>query len=106
MKVRYRETGGFAGLSRAVEIDTAALPEAEARGLAALVERAALTESRRAGPPEARDLIGYEIVIESEESRTVIRFDDATVPEPAEELLAYLQRRARPIPPKRPSPRD
>lgn len=57
-----------------------------------------MAEERR-GPADARDLRGYEIVIQLEASRTVVRFDDATVPITADELLAYLQGQARPIPP-------
>ncbi len=99
MKIRYREAGGFVGLSRGVDIDTASLPEDEARRVVSLVERAALVAEEGRGPDDARDLRGYEIVIQLEASRTVVRFDDATVPITADELLAYLQRQARPIPP-------
>lgn len=98
MKIRYREAGGVTGLSRGCDIDTAAIPEDEARRVVALVEGAALKGTRAEGPPGARDLVGYEIAIEGEEGRTVVRFDDASVPVTAEELLAYLQGRARPIP--------
>lgn len=98
MKIRYREAGGITGLSRGCDIDTTSLPEDEAHRVVELVDRAALKETRREGPDGARDLIGYEIVIEYEKSKTVVRFDDATVPVSAEELLAYLQGRARPIP--------
>jgi hypothetical protein len=98
MKIRYREAGGFAGLSRGAEVDTASLPDAEARRVTRLVQQAALGDTRRESAAGARDLMGYEIVIERESGRTVARFDDATVPEAADELLEYLQGRARPIP--------
>jgi len=98
MRIRYREAGGFAGLARGVEIDTAALPPAEARRIEGLVARAGLTSGERRGPEGARDLVGYEIAIETEAGRTVVSFDDATVPAEAEALLEYLQQRARPLP--------
>jgi hypothetical protein len=98
MKIRYREAGGFAGISRGVDIDTATLPEDEARRIVALVEDAALVSLEREGPPEARDLQGYEIVVEHGGSRTVVRFDDATIPEAVDALLVWLQDRARPLP--------
>ena len=98
MKIRYREAGGFAGISRGVDVDTAKLPEDEAHHVVALVEDAALQSVEREGPPEARDLQGYEIVVEREESRTVVRFDDATIPGAVGALLAWLQDRARPLP--------
>ena len=97
VKIRYREAGGITGLSRGCDIDTAALPPEEARRLEGLVGGAGLKETRAQGPEGARDLLGYEIVVEDEESRTVLRFDDATVPPGADELLAYLQTRARPV---------
>jgi len=37
-------------------------------------------------------------VVETEAGRTVVSFDDATVPAEAEALLEYLQQRARPLP--------
>jgi hypothetical protein len=100
MKIRYREAGGFAGISRGVDIDTATLPADEAHRIVALVEEAALQGLQREGPPEARDLQGYEIVVEREDGRTVLRFDDATIPEAVDALLAWLQDRARPLPPE------
>jgi hypothetical protein len=98
MKVSYREAGGVAGLSRGVEVDLESLPPAEARRLRKLVERAGLQRGSTRGPSGARDLVGYEIVIEDDDGRRVFRFDDATVPESATELLADLQGRAKPIP--------
>jgi hypothetical protein len=98
VKIRYREAGGVTGLSRGCDIDTRSLPEDEALEVVGLVERAALKETRSEGPDGARDLTGYEIVIEDEQSQVVVRFDDATVPASADRLLAYLQGRARPIP--------
>ena len=42
--------------------------------------------------------MGYEIIIEEDGVRSVVRFDDASVPESATELLEALQSRARPTP--------
>jgi hypothetical protein len=98
MKIRYREAGGFAGISRGCEVDTSTLPEDEAQHVIALVDGARLKSGQHEGPPAARDLRGYEIAVESEEERIVIRFDDATIPKSVETLLAWLQDRARPIP--------
>jgi hypothetical protein len=98
MKISYRETGGVAGLSRGVDIDLESLPPAEARKLQKLVERAGLKGSTTRGPSGARDLVGYEIVIEKDGACSVVRFDDASVPKSATKLLEALQSRARPIP--------
>ena len=98
MKIKYREAGGFVGLMRGAEIDTASLSEDEAQRVIALVEQAGLVADEAQAPEGARDLKGYEIVIELEARRTVFCFDDATVPASANELLAYLQGLARPVP--------
>lgn len=98
MKIRYREAGGFTGLSRGVDIDTKSLPEDEAERVLSLVERASLVGQEEPAPGDARDLRSCELIIEVEASVTVVRFDDATAPPAADELLAYLQGRARPIP--------
>lgn len=100
MKIRYREAGGFTGLSRGVDIDTASLPEDEARRVLSLVERADLVSREGPAPGDARDLRGYELVIEVETRLTVVRFDDATAPPTAAELLAWLQGQAGPMPPR------
>jgi hypothetical protein len=97
MKITYRESGGFTGLSRGVEIDTSTLPAAEARSVEALVARAGLKDQARSGPAGARDLAGYQITIESDAGQVVVSFDDATVPAEADDLLAYLQERAAPL---------
>ena len=100
MKIRYREAGGFAGISRGVDIDTETLPADEAQRVVRLVEEAALQDVQGEGPPEARDLRIYEILVEREDGRTLLRFDDATIPAAVESLLVYLQDRARPRPPE------
>jgi hypothetical protein len=100
MKIRYRESGGFAGISRGVDIDTETLPADEAHRVLALIEEAAPQDLQREGPPGARDLQRYEIIVERDDGRTVLRFDDATIPETVDALLAWLQDRARPLPPE------
>jgi hypothetical protein len=100
MKISYRESGGFTGLSRGVEIDTATLPAADARRVEALVARAGLKGQARTGPAEARDVAGYQITIESEAGRVAVSFDDMSVPAEADDLLAFLQERAGPVPPQ------
>jgi hypothetical protein len=105
MKISYREAGGFAGLNRGADLDLESLPPAEAGQLRKLVERARLGGVATRGPSAARDLVGYEIAVESDDGRTVVaRFDDASVPESATALLEALQKRARPIPLRKPSP--
>lgn len=99
MKVTFQQSGGFAGLLRGCELDTAELPAAEAAKLRAMVEASGLRAGRIAPPPGARDLVGYEIRIETGDGALTAAFDEATVPAGAEPLLAYLRERSGPRPP-------
>jgi Emfourin len=99
MKVAFLQSGGFAGLLRGCELDTAELPAAEAVKLRAMVEASGLRAGKSAPPPGARDLIGYEIRIETDDGELTAAFDDASVPAEAEPLLAYLRKRSTPRPP-------
>ena len=99
MKVTFRQSGGFAGLVRGCDLDTDDLPAAEAAQLEGLVERSRLRAGKAAPHPTARDLIAYEIKVETADGEVAAAFDDASVPAGAEELVRYLQKQAGPQPP-------
>jgi hypothetical protein len=98
MKVRFRQTGGFAGLSFGADLDTAIMPAAEAAELTTLVEKSRVRTLAAKGPEGARDLAGYEIEIEEAGSTIRVSFDDMSVPREIEPLLDFLRERARPRP--------
>ena len=98
MKVTFRQSGGFAGLSRGCELDTAELPAAEAAKLEAMVAASGLDRRPPATPPGARDLTNYEIRVETPAGATVAAFDDLNAPPEAADLLAYLRRSSGPRP--------
>jgi hypothetical protein len=60
MRITVRRTGGFAGITRTFEVDTATLPAARA----AEIER--LVRQHRKGEPAA-DGFGYEVTVDGEE---------------------------------------
>jgi hypothetical protein len=98
MKVRYRQTGGFAGLSLGSDLDTDKLPTGEAEELVRLVKQAALDKVGDQKSSRGRDLTNYEIIVD-DSGRTIKRsFDDMTIPSNVQPLLDFLNRRAGAVP--------
>ena len=97
MKVRFRQTGGFGGLVLGCDLDTSALPPAEAQELARLIKQANLEKIRTRRSEKARDLQNYEIAVENEVN-VKASFDDMSVDANVEPLLDFLRDRARAMP--------
>jgi hypothetical protein len=100
MRIRYRESGGYAGLLRGAEVEAEDLPPDAAAALDALVERGG--EPRPEPARAARDQMAYEISVATEGGPVNLRFDDADLPEEALPLLDYLRERAGPRSPEPP----
>lgn len=99
MKIRFRQSGGFAGLVRGTELDTAALAGPEAAELERLVAAARLASTKHTAARGA-DRQQYEIVVEREGGPKVeARFDDGALSDELAALVAFLRARARPIRP-------
>jgi len=96
MKLTFRQSGGFAGLSLGCEIDDADLPRAEAARLRRLVRQCRLEDA--AAPAGARDVTTYEITLETPGGVRRATFHDLAVPDRVQPLLDFLQRRAGPRP--------
>jgi hypothetical protein len=94
MKVRYRQTGGFAGMVLGCELDTEKLSPREAEELARLVQQAALDKVGVKKSPRGRDLTNYEIIVEDGGRSTKASFDDMTIPAGVQPLLDFLRSRA------------
>ena len=97
MKVRFRQTGGFGGLVLGCDLETSALPPAEAQELTRLIEKANLEKIQTRRSEKGRDLQIYEIVVENEITAKV-SFDDMSVPANISALLDFLRQRARAVP--------
>jgi hypothetical protein len=96
--VRFRQTGGFAGLSRGCELDTAELPRADAAELERLL---AATDLAAVAPARARgaDRQQYEVVVERRGAPPVeARFDDGALTDELAALVTFLRKRAKPVP--------
>ena len=95
MNLRFRQTGGFAGLERGCEMAVAALtPE-----LRKLLDHAlALPEAKPASDAVVADAMQYSIAVEAPGSARELHFDDVTLPPVLVPLLAHLTAASRPMP--------
>ncbi len=96
MRIRFVQSGGFAGTIRHCTLDTATMSPDEARVLEDLVQKAALTRSSEARSSSARDLEEYEVSIEGVSGQATIVRDQSTLPPEAKALVAYLKKCAKP----------
>lgn len=95
-RVRFRQSGGFAGLVRGCEVAAEDLPPAERRALERYV---AARSSPAPGDARARDLVTYELEIETDAGVVRLAFDESGAPAELEGLMAHLQSLARPMQP-------
>ena len=98
MKVRFLQSGGFAGLIRGCEVSTADLPNREQKELERLCAAAGL---ERIGPSRAKgaDRQQYEITVEQDDGSLVeVRLDDSALTDEVAPLIAYLRVRSKPVP--------
>lgn len=98
MKIHFRQTGGFAGLTLGCDLDTSAMPVGEAKALERLVRDSLITESIAHKNEEGRDLTNYEITIERDQGTLTATFDDMSLPKNLEALVDFLRTRVRPMP--------
>jgi Emfourin len=96
IRIRFRRTGGLAGLTMGTDTDTDQLP-ADYRGLV----RGLLTESPPRTPSDAPakpDRFTYDLHIDDGDRARSVRWQETTVPENMRALIAELTRRSRPVP--------
>ncbi len=98
--VTYHQSGGFAGLFRGCELDSASLPAEEAAQLETLVKQSNLSSQRGGRSTQARDTFSHQITVKSEDGLYEITFDDLNAPESVYPLLEFLQARMKPRTPK------
>lgn len=101
LSVSFTQSGGFAGLVRGCTLDAATLDPAARAELGRLVD-ACGSDSFAAGAAESRDRKRYAIEIRRGDERITIECDDATFPDRARPLAAFLAGRAGPITPRSP----
>jgi Emfourin len=101
MRIQFQMEGGiahFPGLSQPTAIESSELPDAEADQLKQLVETVRFFElpTRASTPPQgAADYRQYTITIEEGERRHTVRLADPVEDSQLQQLLGYLQAKAR-----------
>jgi hypothetical protein len=92
-KVCFRQSGGFAGLVRSCIVAPDELAPRERRALDRLADEPSDATS---SIPGARDVVMYELEVETESGMKRIEFDELSVPDDLASLVDSLARRARP----------
>ena len=87
MKISLRQSGGFGGLTRSAELDTATLKGAEAKKVEEWAHAVLAAPGGRS--PKARDVKVYTFTIDDEQRV----FDDTTLTKEAGDLADYLMKR-------------
>ena len=97
MRVKFRQSGGYAGLSLGCELDSEELSAVEREALAALLTQ----EDQRAPaepPSKARDALTYELHVEGAGPGRTFLLDQPNIPDAIEPLVARCTREAGPRP--------
>ena len=96
MKVSFVQSGGFLGLLKGCELDTAVLAPDMAQELYRIAKTSGISASCEFLSDSGRDLQQYEITIEDGNSKISVVFDDETIPESAKSLVGYLKKHSQP----------
>lgn len=97
LRIRYVQSGGFAGLIRECTLDAAALAPAAAAVMKRLVKAAPLSKLKTARTQGVADLLLHDFAIETDAGTFHLSFDDLTLPSALKPLVAFLARRIRPV---------
>lgn len=97
VKIRFRQSGGVGGLFLGCDLDTETLSKKEAAELVKLVAAAKL-KNLTVRNAQGRDLSQYEITVDADGAKSLVQFDDMTIPAGVERLLEFLSSRATAIP--------
>jgi hypothetical protein len=93
--VKFRQSGGFAGLVRGCEVSGDRLAAGDRQAL----ERHVKAVRTAASPvSDARDLVIYELEVETDAGMVRMSFDESGVPKDLSALVDSLVSRAKPMP--------
>lgn len=94
MKICYRKSGGFAGLVKGVDLDTDALPPAEAETLRQLVRAAAFFQQPARSAPRLPDVEQVMVEVTDEDRTHQVLVQHGQGHTELEPLLRYLESKA------------
>jgi hypothetical protein len=94
VRIQLRRSGGFAGNIRRppLVVDTATLPEDEAREIEALAE-AVLAGPQPGGAPGGADRMRLDLAVEQERAQRSAAFEEGAAPAELRELLRRMRDR-------------
>jgi hypothetical protein len=95
MKIKFRQTGGYAGLVKSIEIDSEQVSMEEAQRLQSLVDQAAFFDLPDPGQQVMPDEEQYWITIESIGRSRGISMGRSSVPTALKALINYLADQAK-----------
>ena len=97
MKIFFEQSGGFAGLSRKINVDTSFLPPLEVQEIESMVNRSKFFElpSSTAQPNgDAADYFRYRITLEPDSgNKHTVETTDVTMPSELSPFIGYLRRK-------------
>ena len=97
MKIQFRQTGGFAGLTKSGNFDSDSMPEEEAQELAGLVEQADPSKPfQESGSAfQGADREQYSIVIEASGKKHALHLTQGSIPDRLRPLVTFLRKRSK-----------
>ena len=97
MYIEFERSGGFAGLSLQLRVDTATLPEAEAAELQQMVQQSAFftVPEQSVANLSGADRFNYKLTIELDGQRHTVETMNSSSPASLQPLLERLTRMAR-----------
>jgi hypothetical protein len=95
VRVRFRRSGGLAGITIATDTDSDELSPAHSETIRALLGG---PDNPPASTPGAPDRFLYELQLDDGRRQRVLRWPETAVPDRVRPLIAELTTRSRPIP--------
>ena len=97
MRISFEQSGGIAGLSKKINLDTRSLPSSEGQQVQSMVDNSNFYELlNNTGQPDptAADYLKYKITLESEDGRKhTVETTDVTTPAALSPFVGYLRKK-------------
>jgi hypothetical protein len=100
MKIHFSQTGGFAGLTKSLDLDTATLSEDDRVAVDNLLHPLGFFKISISSGDSGPDMFHYSLRIEDGSQKRELSFHDGNCPPSFENLLKFLQAHATYVPVK------
>ncbi len=95
MRIAFRQTGGFTGTVKSVELDSDQMPPEEQERVRALLDESRFFDATSPPVPAAPDREQYTIRVESEDRSRTVHVSGGALPESMKPLVRYLAGKAK-----------